>query len=84
MTHPFALKGKSGGNSGAWNAVHSGDHVIYLITGQTGILDECLHDGDAFVSWDDGTFGTVKWYNLAPSSKVRVSGNNWEAMRDPI
>lgn len=79
--HPFALKTNSGGNSGAWNAVRAGDHVIYLIDGRTGVLDECLHDGDAFISWDGGTFGTVKWHNLAPSSKVKVIGNNWEALR---
>lgn len=70
--HPFAFEGKSGGNSGAWNEVHAGDHVIYLIDGRTGTLDECLHDGDAFVTWDDGTFGTVHWYHLAPSALQRV------------
>jgi hypothetical protein len=73
--HPLALKGKSGGNSGAWNEVHSGDHVIYLIDGRTGVLDECLPDGDAFVTWDDGGFGTVKWHHLAPLSKVKVAGS---------
>jgi hypothetical protein len=80
MTHPFAIKGKSGGNSGAWNEVHSGERVIYLIDGRTGILDECLHDGDAFVSWDDGTFETVRWYNLAPAAKVKIVGDRWEAI----
>ena len=80
--HPFAFEGKSGGNSGAWNEVHSGDHVIYLIDGRTGTLDECLHDGDAFVTWADGTFGTVKWHNLAPASKVKITDNGWEAMRE--
>lgn len=79
MVHPFALKNKSGGNSGAWNEVKSGDHIIHLIDGCIGTLDECLHDGDAFVSWDDGTFGTVKWRNLAPRSKVKIYGNAWEA-----
>ena len=80
MMHPLAIKGISGGNSGGWNEVHSGDHVICLTSGKTGVLDECLHDGDAFVTWDDGTFGTVKWHNLAPSAKVCVTGNDWEAI----
>jgi hypothetical protein len=81
VTHPLAIKGRSGGNSGAWNEVHSGEHVIYLIDGRTGVLDECLHDGDAYVSWDYGTFGTVKWFHLAPVSKVGVIGDRWEARR---
>src|ERR1700726_1906267 len=68
--HPFAFEGKSGGNSGAWNEVHAGDHVISLITGKTGKLDECLQDGDAYVTWDDGSFAAAKWNHLAPSSKV--------------
>lgn len=79
--HPLALPSKSGGNSGAWNEVHVGDEVICLITGKMGILDECLHDGDALVTWNDDTFDIVKWRNLAPRSRVKVDGNNWEAIR---
>ena len=78
--HPLAVPQESRGNSGAWNEVKSGDHVIHLIDGRRGTLDECLHDGDAFVSWDDGTFGTVKWRNLAPNCKVKVTDNGWEAI----
>lgn len=33
------------------------------------MLDECLQDGDAYVTWDDGTFGTVKWNHLSPERK---------------
>ena len=80
MIHPLAINRRSGGNSGVWNEVHSGDHVICLITGKTGMLDECLHDGEAFVTWDDGTFETVRWFNLAPSAKVGVTGDRWEAI----
>jgi hypothetical protein len=78
--HPLAWKNCSGGNSGAWNEVHSGDHVIYLIDGRKGTLDECLHDGDAFITWDDGSFGMVRWYNLAPVSRVKTTATGWEAM----
>lgn len=79
--HPLAIKGNNGGNNGTWNEVKAGDHIINLIDGRTGTLDECIHDGDAFVTWDDGTFDIVKWHNLAPSAKVKITGNNWEAIR---
>ena len=68
--HPLAFpERRSGGNSGTDREVHSGERVIYDIDGRHGMLDECLHDGDAFVTWDDGTFGTVKWYHLRPETK---------------
>ena len=80
MTHPLAFpERRSGGNSGAWNEVHSGDKINCLITGRTGTLDECMHDGEAFVTWDDGTYGVVKWHNLAPRNKVEVTGDHWRA-----
>lgn len=78
QVHPLAFPNKSGGNSGAWNEVHSGDRIIYLIGGRTGVLDECLQDGDALVTWDDGSHGTVKWCQLAPQDKVEViNGQYW-------
>lgn len=80
--HPLAIEGKSAGNVGAWNEVHAGDRIIYLIDGRIGTLDECMHDGDAFVTWDNGTFETVKWHHLAPTSKVRVTDDRWEAIRE--
>lgn len=84
--HPFAIADpsarQSGGNCGAWNEVHAGDYVIYLIDGRCGTLDKCLHDGDAFVTWDDGTFGTVRWYHLAPSAKVETTATGWKAILD--
>lgn len=80
--HPLAVEGhRSTGNSGGWNEVSAGDHVICLIDGRTGMLDECLQDGKALVTWDDGTFGEVPWYHLAPSAKVKVVGDQWEAIR---
>lgn len=76
--HPLALKTNTVGNSSAWNEVRAGDHVICLDTGKTGTLDECLHDGEALVTWDDGTFADTKWHHLAPSAKVKVTGIRWE------
>lgn len=81
--HPFSFAHTrpNGGNSGAWNEVHAGDHVVYLIDGRKGILDECLHDGEALISWDDGGYGTVKWYHLAPSNKIKeFPDGRWEAI----
>jgi hypothetical protein len=44
----------------------AGDRVRYTINGRTGVADEFLSDGDAFVTWDDGIYGTVKWHHLRP------------------
>lgn len=82
--HPLAFNSRpSGGNSGGWNEVHSGDRIISLIDGRTGILDECLHSGEALITWDDGTFGEVKYHHIAPRDKVRVIGDRWEAILEP-
>ena len=70
--HPLAFPNNcSGGNSGSIYEVHAGERIIYEIDGRRGVLDECLQDGDAYVTWDDGTFGTVKWNHLRPE---RVGG----------
>jgi len=61
--HPHALPNKSGACG-----MKAGDRVIYTINGRRGVADEFMHDGDAFMTWDDGTFGTVKWNNLIPES----------------
>jgi hypothetical protein len=60
--HPFAQNNHRSGACGMKN----GDRVIYTIDGRRGVADEFLHDGDAFMSWDDGTHGTVKWNHLVP------------------
>lgn len=58
--HPLAF---SGHRSGA-NGMKNGDRVRYKIDGRTGTADEFLHDGEAFITWDDGTFGAVNWSHL--------------------
>jgi hypothetical protein len=60
--HPFALTGHRNGANG----MKAGDRVQHVINGRTGIVDEFLHDGDAFVTWDDDTYAIVKWNNLVP------------------
>lgn len=62
--HPSAFPNN---RSGAW-MMRAGDRVVYQIDGRHGIADEFLPDGDAFVSFDDGSYGTVKWNHLAPES----------------
>lgn len=59
--HPLAIKGRNGACG-----MKAGDRVVYSIDGRRGVADEFLHDGDAFVSFDDGTHDTVKWNHLYP------------------
>lgn len=62
--HPFAI----GGHRNGANGMKAGDRVRYLPDGRVGVADEFLSDGEAFVTWDDGTFGTVKWAHLEPAT----------------
>ncbi len=47
--------------------VRAGDRVLYTINGRKGLLMEALQDGDAYVQWDDGLRGEVKWRHLLKS-----------------
>lgn len=67
--HPFAIPEN---RSGA-NGMKAGDRVIYTIDGRHGVANEFLHDGDAFVTFDDGEFATVKWRNLLPEQMVATN-----------
>lgn len=60
--HPFAFAP----HPSEGNGVRSGERFIYLIDGRRGRLDEALSDVDAFVTWDDGTYDTIKWARIAP------------------
>lgn len=62
MTHPLAFPDN---RSGAYD-MKAGDRVRYKIDGRSGVADEFLSDGDALMTWDDGTFGIVKWHHLEP------------------
>lgn len=63
--HPHAFKGSGNGfTDHDGNSVREGNRVLYTIDGRYAIMDEALHDGDAFVTFEDGTFGTVKWTHL--------------------
>lgn len=44
----------------------AGDRVRHDPDGRSGVVDEFLSDGDAYITWDDGTFGIVKWSLLSP------------------
>ena len=63
--HPLALSGNNGGFTDFnEQKVKAGDKVLYVIDGRTATLDEAFHDGDAFVTFDDGAYDTVKWRHL--------------------
>ncbi len=65
--HPLAFPNSGGGFvDGNDRKVVAGDRVEYRFENhRKGVLDEALHDGDAFVTWDDGSHATVKWLHLA-------------------
>ena len=58
--HPFAQTDKPSGANG----MKAGDRVVYTLDGRHGVADEFLPDGDTFITFDDGTFDTVKWNHL--------------------
>lgn len=58
--HPLAISGKRNGANG----MKAGDRIVYLIDGRHGVADEFLHDGDAFVTFDDGSCEVVMWSHL--------------------
>lgn len=64
--HPFAAF--SSAYRGGAKGMKAGDRIRYKIDGRTGWCDEFMHDGDAFVCWDDGTYETVLWHHLEPAA----------------
>ena len=75
--HPFAIAPHGTGGNG----VNSGERFVYLIDGRRGRLDEALQDGDAYVTWDDGTYGEIKWNHIAPELTVDAIAAEQEAIR---
>jgi hypothetical protein len=53
----------AGHRNGA-RGIKAGDRIVYSIDGRHGVTDEFLPDGEAFITFDDGTFGEVKWNHL--------------------
>ena len=63
--HPLSFPENRGGfTDRQGQEVNAGDRVRYSINGKEGRMDEALHDGDAFVTWDNGDYETVKWHHL--------------------
>lgn len=54
--HPHAIQ--EDGETGFYG-IMAGERIV--VGGKHGWLDEALCDGDAYVSFDDGTFATVRW-----------------------
>ena len=65
--HPLAFRDNRGGFiDGNDCRVVAGDRVEYRFENhRRGVLDEALQDGDAFVTWENGSHATVKWCHLA-------------------
>ena len=66
--HPGAMMP---GKSGAFN-LNSGDRFVHDLDGRCGWADEFTSDGDAYVCWDDGTYGIIKWNHMSPEPARRV------------
>jgi hypothetical protein len=65
--HPMALRHRSGAMG-----MQAGDRVRSKIDGRTGVADEFTHDGDTYMTWDDGTHGMYNWSNLEPAPDAAV------------
>lgn len=63
MAHPLSTMNPYAHETGAYD-MSAGDRICLKSDGREGVADEFLSDGDAFVSFDDGTFGTVRWNDL--------------------
>lgn len=63
--HPYAFPDNRSGAMG----VRAGERFVRLTDGRRGRLDEALPDGEAFVTWDDGTHDTIKWGRIAPEKR---------------
>lgn len=65
--HPYAIQHHPKfWECGAMDIRH-GQEFIDTLDGRRGRLDEALSDGDAFVTWEDGTYGTAKWHRFVPA-----------------
>lgn len=67
--HPMSF-GPNGGISRGTNSLRAGERFIYTIDGRHGRADEILQDGDAYVTWDDGTWDCIKWNYMIPEKKT--------------
>ena len=66
--HPLAIPNN---RSDAF-CLRAGDRFVYDIDGRHGTADQFLHDGDAFVTFDDGTWEIIKWNHMSPEPKGEI------------
>jgi hypothetical protein len=66
--HPLAMNN----NSGAMG-MKAGERLFHIPSQQWCVADEFLHDGDAFVTFDDGRHDTVKWSSLSKAPDATPS-----------
>jgi hypothetical protein len=65
LKHPLAF---CPGTTGA-NGMQSGCRIIHA-DGRRGVADEFLRDGEALVTWSDGTHDEVKWHLICKDFSV--------------
>lgn len=56
-------------NKGGALGMLAGDRVVYDIDGRHGVALDFLQDGDAYVTFDDGSKAEVKWNHLTKESR---------------
>ncbi len=71
MMHPLATPNNRTGACG----LRAGDRVICSLDNRHGTADEFLHDGEALVSFDDGTYGEIKWRFLSKEVAAAINHN---------
>jgi hypothetical protein len=64
--HPLAFEGNK---SGCFGDLKAGDRFVHALDMRTGIADEFMPDGNAFVTWDDGSYGTINWSFMYPDTE---------------
>ena len=66
--HPLAFPNDNGCTTQHGEKIHAGD-VVVLPDGRIATVDEILPDGDALLTFTDGTFGEAKWHSLIKETK---------------
>lgn len=59
--HPLAFNGSS--STGFYG--HTSGDILTHVSGKKCRLDEALPDGEAFITFEDGTYDCVKWNSLS-------------------
>lgn len=67
--HPLAIETGAGFTDANGRSVKGGDRIEFR-DGRRGTMDEAMQDGEAFVTWDDGTHETINWKHCCKISET--------------